>query len=118
MASAWYTPGAIAGRAQTLNSSNGIALTNLGNLWTGLNRYDEALICAQKALEYEEGGNGKNTQEYIVTIGRLGSAYNMLGQFEVSLTWFRRARAGNQKLNLTNTADFGVLLNGVGLSYL
>ena len=107
----------MARRAQPLNPRTGLTLAELGRLWTELERYDEALVCFQKALVFEERDSGKNSL-YSATIQvYIGNVYDSRGQLDVALSWFQRARATYEKHNSTGTINFGALSMNTGACY-
>ena len=104
--------------AHSLCPRSAESLVNLSSLLSNVNLLDEALECAQKALACEERENGKNTANYITFLLQIGSGYLKLDQPDVALSWYHQARAGFEKLKLTTTVHFGLLLNSIGAAYL
>ena len=82
-----------------------------------MQRHDEALACAQKALECEERVHGKNSLQCATIQGQIGAAFSSLGHLDVALSWYQRARAGYEKIELINTYGYGQLLNNIGIIY-
>ena len=105
-------------RAQSLNPGTVTSLDHLSSLLSLLNRHQEALACATKALAYEEVERGRNTGNYAAIQARIGTEYSFLGQSETALSWLQRARAGCEEHNLTTTRNFGLLLNNLGVASL
>ena len=108
---------AVAQRAGSLNPSRKESLSHLSRLWTLVKRHDDALICAQKALELEERAHGNTTFNYAVLLEQVASVYDDLGQADVTLSWYHRAREGFEKVNATNTSAFAQLLLNMGVLY-
>ena len=109
---------AIAQRAKSLNPSGRTSLCRLSSLWSLMKQHDEALLCAQKALECEKRDHGKNTYHCASLQVLIGTEYDYLGQFVVALSWYQRARAKFEKITMTNNCSFGQLLNNIGGLYL
>ena len=62
--------------------------STLGDTWAGIGLFDQALQEYQAALAIQESLHGEDSKEALLSKGRLGRAFNLLGKYEMAIDAF------------------------------
>ncbi len=68
--------------------------STLGDTWAGIGLFDQALQEYQVALGIQESLHGEDSKEALLSRGRLGRAFNLLGKYEMAIDAFSQQIQG------------------------
>lgn len=75
----------------TENSNYATVLSNIGDCYVDLRKYDSAITFIKASLDLKKKLKTENTDGYAISLGHLAAAYKEAGQFNESITYYNHA---------------------------